>query len=376
MTAGGRVLLAVADEPAGGGAAAIALASLRVHQDWLHEMGWQLRVHSYAEILAGIRAANAGALCLLHFPYRYWDAEIEGKLPDTYGTGRYGSLLREHLFVVRSALRRAVPHGLRYVNAPAAIALSRDKIALKKRLAAAGVPTPAAFAAPSPADVTRLLVAGRRLYVKAAHASLNKGIAVLTAERWRTNYSFDGERLGPGLPAAGGGWQFRDVDGDRAAFLSALCGCPGFLVEEAADAATSRDGERTELRVTVAGRQVLAAEVWSAPAAAVTTAEAEGGRRVAQLTGGDLCALPRAAADAALRATAAAGLEYAVHDIVLDGEQRPFVVDVQAFPALGISPALFGEMLGVLIAPRTAAASGHTGPFLSRAAERTEGLPC
>ncbi len=346
MTAGHRVLLAVADEPASAGPAATALASLRTHGDWLNEMGWHLTVRSYAEVLAGLPSAPAGALCLLHFPYTYWDGWIEGHIPDVYGTGRYGTLLRDYLLTAGSALRRAIPDGLRYVNTPEAIAITRDKIELKKRLAAAGVPTPRAFPVRSPADLTLLLAAGYHLYVKAAHASVSKGIAVLSAERWQTNYSFDGQRLGPGQAGTGEGWRFHDIRTGHQAFLAALCGCPGFLVEEAA----AWHGLRTELRVTVVRGRILAAEVWSAPAAAATTGPAEGGQRVSYLTGDELRDLPQGAASVARSAMTALGLGYAVHDIVVDRARGPLVIDVQGFPALGTSPGLFGELLALLIA--------------------------
>ena len=52
-----------------------------------------------------------------------------------------------------------------------------------------------------------------------------------------------------------------------------------------------------------------------------------------------------------MAATQAAGLEYAVHDVVLDHASRPFVVDVQAFPALGTSPSLLRDLLAIVTSP-------------------------
>lgn len=352
MSVPSRILLSIADPPAGAVAAGSSLASLRASEGLLREAGWRLRVHSYAEALAGIPDPPDEAVCLLHFPYRYWDEEVEGKIPDTYGTGQYGAILREHLLATGLAIRGSVPHGLAYINDPSAVALTRDKIALKQRLTAAGVPTPKAFAVSSAEDIRHLLADGRRLYVKAAHASMNKGIAVLSARHWRTNYGFDGRRLGPGTPE-GNGWRFHDVPTGNPDFLSALCGTQGFLYEEAADGTEVSQGERRELRVTVAGGRVLAAEMWRAPGTAVTVSPAEGGQRLSPASDFDPETLPPGTAAAALSATEAAGLQYAVHDIVLDHAWQPFVVDVQAFPALGTPPWMFGELLAICAAPKS-----------------------
>jgi hypothetical protein len=359
----GQVLLAVADEPAGSGGA--VLAALRAKSGWLREIGWQLAVYSYAEVLSGIPAVRAGALCLLHFPYRYWDTHIEGKLPESYGTGRYGSLMTDHLLAAGAALRRAVPDGLRYVNPPCRVALTRDKIELKARLAGAGIPVPRSFEASTPDQIMRLLAGGTRLYIKAAYGSMGKGIIVASGTRWQTNYCFDGHRLLSGASDGRGGWLFHDVISGRGAFLAALCDTPGFLVEEAVATGCEAGGRRTEARVTITKGQVIAAEIWTAPAFAATVGKAEGGRRVAVLCGPGLAELPAGAAAAATGAAASLGLDYAVIDIVLDASMSPFVVDVQAFPALGTDASQFRRILAGLLGVRTPAPPSYKSPQLT-----------
>lgn len=330
-----------------------ALTPLLAQRDRLAARGTRLRVHDYAEVLAGVPALSDGTLAILGFPHAFWNGRIEGVLPGPYGTAGYARALQDHLLRAGAALDAAGRGTVRYLNRPEAIALTREKEAAQRHLARHGVPVPDLLTAPTPDDVLAELARGGSLYVKAVCGSMGKGMTHLAPGRWQTNYHYDGRTLAAPVPPAGDAdwerreqWLFRDVEvGDRV-FLDVLCGTPGFLFERRIG--SPHGGEhagRTEFRVTVAGAEVAAVEERSAPGHALTTRRADGGRpRAAEPTD------PRtqAACQAALAAARAFDLGYAVFDVVADATGAPYVVDTTAFPATSTPVELWTDLLDLL----------------------------
>lgn len=242
-----------------------------------------------------------GGLVFLGFPYAHWDAAIEGRLPAVYGTRAYAEALTAYLALVGEAL-----DGADFVNAPAAVAVTRDKRAVKRVLTAAGVPTPRAYAPASREELRELARAG--VYVKAVCGSMGKGITHLTATRWRTGYLFDGRSLGS---PPGEHWPMREVPVGTDALLDALRATDGFLFEE--------EIRGQELRVTVVDGEVLRLD----PPGTLPDEVVAGVHR------------------AVAAGAAALSLRYAVFDVLVDAGGRPYLIDVQAFPALETPPGLW-----------------------------------
>ncbi|MEW9528656.1 RimK family alpha-L-glutamate ligase [Microbispora sp. NPDC049125] len=253
------------------------------------------------------RPPGPGALVFLGFPHEHWDAAIEGRLPAVYGTRAYATALAAYLAKVAEAL-----DGLAFVNSPAAVAVTRDKLAVKRTLLAAGVPTPRAHFPRTGAELLELAAGG--VYVKAICGSMGKGITHLRQDRWRTGYLFDGRAL---RSPAGEHWPPREVPVGTEALLDLLCSTDGFLFEE------EIRGE--ELRVTVVDGDVLRIDSRTAPA-----------------SGGDL---PPELWQAAAAGARALSLRYAVFDVLLDAHRRPYLIDVQAFPALETPPVLWRSIV-------------------------------
>lgn len=325
-------LVAIADPPGRGGTAAV-LGSLRSQRSWLSARGWELGIVRYGDLERDLEPSLDEAVCLLYFPYTFWDRRVEGVLPDLYGTGAYGTLLRDHLLAAGELVRTVMPNA-RFVNTPRSVAVSRDKRLVKRRLLEAGVPTPASHPAVSLPD---LVAEGHRLYVKAPHASMGKGITVLSPGSWRTNYLFDGVRL---RRQQGESWPFHEIRVGTVAFLDALRSQGDFLIEEAVSVPGS--GDRCELRVTAAAGQVLRVDRCLLAAGDATAAETGRWER-------DVRVWDTAVAGTAHAACAALDLDYAVFDMVLDRAGTPFVVDVQAFPALDTGPGLHRDLLALLL---------------------------
>ncbi|WP_169952719.1 RimK family alpha-L-glutamate ligase [Microbispora sp. H11081] len=256
-------------------------------------------VATYREVLAA--PPEPGVLVFLGFPYVHWDAAIEGRLPAVYGTRAYAEALKDYLGRVGTAL-----DGASFVNPPAAVAVTRDKLAVKRVLREAGVPTPRAYTPGSREELRELIGGG--LYVKAVCGSMGKGITHLTPGRWRTGYLFDGAAL---RSPRGEHWPPREVPVGTDALLDALCATDGFLFEE--------EIRGDELRVTVVDGEVLRVD----PPGALSE---------------DVAARVREATSAGARALS---LRYAVFDVLLDARLRPYLIDVQAFPALETPPDLW-----------------------------------
>jgi hypothetical protein len=338
----------------------------------LARRGWRLRTVPYSRIrdvpADGVRSA------VLFFPHLGWDSEVELLPAQLYGSVAHGAALRELVVGAGEILRNRMP-GITFLNTPEAIALTRDKGAVKSRWTAAGVPTPRQVQASTPAELTAAVAELGRVYVKAPCGSMNKGITVLTPQQWRTNFVFDDGVLRaprPGDPQYEGSdrWSFADVDPTDERFLAALCAEPGLVMERGlADGVVA--GRRVEARVTVLGGRVIDVAVAASPVGEPTTEPQVGsaqprlpsevGRRVRRV---------------ALRAAAALDLTYAVLDIVLDTDLSPMAIDAQAFPATRTPLSIFEAMLERLIStppPARGAGSRTRASAPSRADQRDGG---
>jgi hypothetical protein len=327
--------------------------------------GWQVRPVDYASVLDGkLPSVDGAVVAVLFFPYRYWDGEIEGRLPGPYGGLAYATALSGYLAACGDALVGTLP-AVRFLNAPHAVARTRDKVATKEALVAHAVPTPAWHQALDPARLRELLDAGERLYVKARCGSMGKGLAVLERERWRTNFAVAGDRLTAPTAAAGGfeareRWPFREAEPWAQALVDAACSTD-FLVESAPREPLV-DGSRIEVRCTVVAGRLTRIDLLAAAAGAPTTRVVDGGRPVEADAGDVLPPGSRRALDAAAVAAAdALELDYVVLDVVFDGDlDRPEVIDAQAFPALGADPAAYEELVTALVHD-TRTVRGRTG---------------
>jgi len=304
----------------------------------LAHRGWRLRTVPYSRIRDV--PTNGVRVVILFFPHLGWVESVPGQL---YGSVAHGAALRELLLGAGVVLRNRIP-GVTFLNTPEAIALTRDKGAVKSRWTAAGVPTPCPVQASTPAELADAVTEHGCVYVKAPCGSMNKGITVLTPSRRRTNFVFADGRLHaprPGDPQHIGPdrWEFADVDPDDERFLAALCAEPGLVMERGlSDGVVG--GRRVEARVTVLGRRVVDVAVGTAAAGEPTTEPQLGSAR------------PRLPADVsrriervALRAAAALDLTYAVLDIVLDRDLTPMAIDAQAFPATRTPMSIFTIVL-------------------------------
>ncbi|NED91183.1 hypothetical protein G3I76_65280 [Streptomyces sp. SID11233] len=340
-------LLLVADS-----SASDALRPLTALRGWLAERDVDLQVRSYGQVSGGLPPAAGSTVVILCFPHTFWDSGVEGRLPGPYGTQAYAQALHTYLLRIGQKLADTAGGSLRYLNAPGAVALTRDKAAAQARLKQCGVPVPEVLQSPRPRDVLAELDRGSSLYVKAVCGSMGKGMAHLAPGRWRTNYRYGGrDLLAPGEPAGRSDWEsreqwlFREVpEGDRG-FLELLCDTRGFLFEREIE--PRGDGAlRTEFRITVAGGTVAAADERTAPRDALTTRRAEGGTgRTADPADPGV----HAASRAAVRAAGALGLSYAVFDVVSGADGEPYVVDTTAFPATGTPAELWQDLLDLLV---------------------------
>ncbi|WP_406095244.1 hypothetical protein [Streptomyces sp. NBC_01013] len=340
-------LLLVADS-----SASDALRPLTALRGWLAEHEVDLQVRSYGQVSGGLPPMTGDTVVILGFPHTFWDTEVEGRLAGPYGTRAYAQALHAYLLRTGQKLADTAGASLRYLNTPGAVALTRDKAAAQARLKRCGVPVPEVLDRPRPGDVLAELGRGRSLYVKAVCGSMGKGMAHLAPDRWRTNYHYEGrDLLAPGEPAGRATWEsreqwlFHEVPAGDRRFLELLCDTRGFLFERQIEA-RGHGALRAEFRITVAGGTVVAADERTAPRDALTTRRAEGGAgRTADPA--DPCV--RAASQAAVRAAAALGLNYAVFDVVSGADGEPYVVDTTAFPATGTPAGLWQDLLDLLV---------------------------
>ncbi|WP_255949506.1 hypothetical protein [Streptomyces odontomachi] len=338
-----------------------SLPPLLAQRDRMAARGIRLRVHDYAEVLAGIPALSDQTLAILGFPHAFWDGHIDGVLPGPYGTTAYVQAIQGYLRQAGAALHTASRGTVRYLNRPEALALTREKGAAQRRLAAQGVPVPEQLTDPTPDGILAELGRGESLYVKAVCGSMGKGLTHLAPDRWQTNYHYDGENLLTPAPPGGDAdwerreqWLFRDVEVGDKVFLDVLCDTRGFLFERGIGNRHEAPGhpegsERTEFRVTVAAAEVFAVEERNAPGNALTTRRADGGHsHAADRTD----PRARAAGQAGLAAARALGLGYAMFDVVTDPAGAPYVVDTTAFPATSTPTDRWTDILD-LLATRT-----------------------
>jgi hypothetical protein len=328
---------------------------LEKYQQLLQERGWKLQILSYEEALERCAVNPADICAVLFFPFRFWDERIEGRLPGPYGSTLYGRRLGTYLSEVGERLRGGLP-GVRFLNEPEAIALTRDKFAVKQRLLSHGVPTPAEVTANTPAELGTALEKTGVIYVKAPSASMGKGIAVLSPRIWATNYVLDAGRLRspvPGDPQFAGPdkWLMTCVEDRKEELLTALFQAPPLLLEEGI-AVPLVDGSAVEIRVTVLDGQVLdlrARRRTVLAPAPTPEAPAEEADRAQRLTLSE--PVGARVGQVAASALVALGLRYAVLDIVLGADWQPYVVDVQAFPASEMSWQSFLPIIDALTSP-------------------------
>jgi hypothetical protein len=131
------------------------------------------------------------------------DAEVDRLLRGAAEPAEHGQILglaawyaglRHALARIREAAGRA---GARLLNDPDDILVLFDKRACHARLAAAGVPVPAALPAPASWAELRTAMTGRgwrRVFVKPAHGSSSSGVLALQTDgrgRWRADTSVE-----------------------------------------------------------------------------------------------------------------------------------------------------------------------------------------
>ena len=338
-----RTILAIAEMVSGDTHATRLRHALSSQQQWLAERGCRIVHLSYRDVHQGVLVPRDAAGALLFFPHHFWQLEVEGQLPGLYGMPRYGQALQRYIADTTRALAKQVPD-IRYVNDPAAVALTRDKGAVKQQWLRAGVPTPPPVSATSPAGLRRAIDTVGCVFAKAPCASMGKGIAMLSRERWTTNFAYSAGTLSapvPGHPQYHGTdqWAFADVEVGDERFLAALLAARGFLFE-VGFARPLLGQARVELRVTVIAGRVVQHALYLGGAGAATTSAADTT---------DAPAPPeealRSACAAAAEAAAALHLSYAVLDVVFHEDWSPYVIDAQAFPALGTSPDIFRQIL-------------------------------
>ncbi len=303
-----------------------------------------LATTDYQALLAG-RAPDAGTAAItvmLFFPDSWWNEHVE-VYPDEriYGDGTFGREFCEFFDRVDAAIA-ARYHGkaIGYVNSPKAVQIDRDKKVAKKVLAEAGVPTPQSYEAQRCEDVMKLLEEGE-LYIKPRYGALGKGISRLGRDRWLTNFGYEGGRIVS--KKSDYGWKSRDATGDTE-FLARLLE-RDVLVERAVHGPLI-NGRRFDMRIYVVYGQTPYLCARSAPADALVTNWAQGGRAE---SADFLEHIPEASMELArshaVRAAASFGLNYAGIDVIFSENFKPYVLEGQAFP----SPESRFDLMGHLV---------------------------
>lgn len=150
------------------------------------------------------------------FPYTFWNENCE--IPDD--TGLYGTsekayrLFADFLLEIQSQLESTFSaHDLKFTTPLTAAAVDRDKIQTNRLLNDGGVSTSKMIFYANLSDLLNQVTPERGLFIKCRYGAEGKGITLIRADRWLTNYKVESGRLAN--YGVYGRWNFTDITGKK-----------------------------------------------------------------------------------------------------------------------------------------------------------------
>lgn len=268
-------------------------------------------------------------IIFLFFPFSYWNKNIEHKnYKGIYGNSTF--YRKSVIFwdrVEQAARKHLSDKKIVFINNPQLCGAYRDKLAVIKKLTAAGISQPRLYVLSSVEAIQKKLTHGISFFLKPRYGSMGKGITFLTKSDWQTNFTFKNNKIIS--RRSDHGWKFSDVTGKHK-FLKQLLK-KDILIQEAVGPGIL-NGNMIDFRVYTFRNKVVYIYPRKNKLARITTNISQGGHG----DPGILKMLPKSliarVEKEAVKASRALNIDFAGIDIIPDRNfKQIYVVDVNVF---------------------------------------------
>lgn len=261
------------------------------------------------------------------FPEQYWNEDVEGHFYEgIYGNYNFYVKLLRFFEKLNNILNEIYfKKKLTYINNPFAISLCRDKLQLKQTLIRNHIPVPEPIYTRNYKQILSLLEEGEKLFIKTRCGSMGKGITMLEKNGWHSNFDFNGNRIVS--RHADHGWTFQEFT-DNFVFLQELLK-QDVIIEKAVDCKII-DDKIFDLRTVIYKGEIRHIYPRFNSVENIITNISQGGKRatIEETKVDNIEDIEQIA----LKVVKTLGLDFAGVDIMIDKNDRPYVLEANSFP--------------------------------------------